>query len=366
MDVIGAFSPSYAAARVKFLEAAASAGLPVESHEHPLRGRDGETLATDVALAGRADTQRVLILSSGCHGVEGYCGSGVQVFALHDREWQALAADAGVAVLYVHAINPYGFSHIRRTTHENVDLNRNFQDFSKALPMNEAYAELHEQLLPAVWPPDDANTRFIAGYIEKQGMARFQAAVTQGQHGFADGLFYGGRAPTWSNLTMRKILRQHATRAPWLAWIDLHTGLGPNGLGERIFACRDDPAALARVRKWWSGGGTTPVTSFYDGSSTSARITGLMSYAVYEECPQAEYSSIAMEYGTLPLPEMLLALRAEHWLYKHPEAPADLARSIKQQLLEAFYTDTDAWKGQIVAQARQAMFQAVAGLSGSA
>ena len=63
---------------------------------------------------------------------------------------------------------------------------------------------------------------------------------------------------------------------------------------------------------------------------------------------------------------MMTALRAEHWLHKHPEASPDMARSIKQQLLDAFYTDTDAWKGQIVSQARQAMFQAVDGLSAAA
>jgi hypothetical protein len=32
--------------------------------------------------------------------------------------------------------------------------------------------------------------------------------------------------------------------------------------------------------------------------------------------------------------------------------------------VEAFYTDSDAWRGQIVSQARQAMFQAVDGLAG--
>ena len=56
------------------------------------------------------------------------------------------------------------------------------------------------------------------------------------------------------------------------------------------------------------------------------------------------------------------ALRADHWLHKHPEAPADLADSIRARMVEAFYTDTDAWRGQIVSQARQAMFQAVDGL----
>jgi hypothetical protein len=39
----------------------------------------------------------------------------VQVAALRDAAWRARAAEAGVAVLYIHALNPYGFSHIRRT-----------------------------------------------------------------------------------------------------------------------------------------------------------------------------------------------------------------------------------------------------------
>ena len=144
--------------------------------------------------------------------------------------------------------------------------------------------------------------------------------------------------------------------------MDLHTGLGASGVGERIFACKDDAQALARARAWWSGDGATPVTSFYDGSSSSARLTGLMWGAMYEECPQAEYTGIAMEYGTLPIIEMLGALRAEHWLHIHPEAPDELQRAIKQQMMDAFYVDSDAWREQIVAQARQAMFQAVDGL----
>jgi hypothetical protein len=98
---------------------------------HPLTGRDGEALAMDVARDGPADADRLLIVSSACHGVEGYCGSGVQVAALHDAQWREKARAQGVAVLYIHALNPYGFSHIRRVTHENVDLNRNFHDFSK-------------------------------------------------------------------------------------------------------------------------------------------------------------------------------------------------------------------------------------------
>ena len=363
IPVVDAFSPSYARARTQFLEAAATAGLPIESHAHPLKGRDGEDLAMDIVRDGPADADKLLIVSSACHGVEGYCGSGVQVFALHDQEWRDKARAAGVATLYIHALNPYGFSHVRRFTQENVDLNRNFQDFTKPLPVNEAYREVHPLLMPAQWPPNAENVAAVEHYIATRGEAAWQAAISQGQHEFAEGVFFGGTEPTWSNRTLRQVLRQHAATASRVAWIDLHTGLGPNGVGERIYAGQDDPVAVARARAWWDGGGATPVTSIYDGSSTSAFLTGLMWGSIYDECPQAQFTGIAMEYGTVPVLDVMNAIRAEQWLQLHPEAPAEQAAQIKAQMLAAFYTDTDAWKGQIISQARQSMFQAVDGLA---
>ncbi len=354
-----AFSRSYAEAREKFLDAARGAGLSVQSHYHPRPGRDGESLAMDVVREGPIEAQNLLVISSACHGVEGYCGSGVQVHALRDPAWRRAARDAGVAVLYIHALNPYGFSHVRRVTHENVDINRNFHDYSQPLPVNTGYREVQPLLLPQVWPPDAANEAAVQTFIAERGMPAFQAAVSGGQHEFADGLFFGGRGPTWSNLTLRHVLREHGRDCQRMAWIDLHTGLGPSGVGERIFACADDPAALARARAWWGPG----ITSIYDGSSTSAYLTGLMWMAAYEECAQAEYTGIAMEYGTQPMDKVMHALRGDHWLALHPEAPATLRQQIKQDLMDAFYVDTDEWREQIVDQAMEAMHQASRGLS---
>ena len=247
MNVPDAFSSSYAQARGKFFAAAVAANLPVTSHAHPRAGRDGEALAMDVVLDGAPDAERLLIVSSACHGVEGYCGSGVQVAALHDGEWRQHAQAKKVAVLYVHALNPFGFSHVRRATHENVDINRNFHDFGQPLPVNLGYRSIHSLLLPERWPPDADNAAAIAAFIEKNGAGAFQSAVSGGQHEFPDGLFVGGIEPTWSNLTIRQVLRDHGRTARKLAWIDLHTGLGPSGVGERIFSCKDDKAAFARA-----------------------------------------------------------------------------------------------------------------------
>jgi hypothetical protein len=357
------FSASYAEARRKFLQAAAEAGLAVESKAHPLPGLEGEQTAMDVARDGHPSASKLLILSSGCHGVEGYCGSGVQVDALRDAAARARAADAGVAVLFIHALNPYGFSHFRRTTHENVDLNRNFHDFSAPLPVNEAYRELHPLLVPPEWPPSAENLQAIQAYVAKHGEKAYQAAISGGQHEFPDGVFYGGKAPSWSNLAVREVLRTHGRRAGRIAWIDVHTGLGPSGLGERIYAGRDNAPCVARARTWWDGGGRTPVTSIYDGSSSSARLTGMMFTSAYDECPQAEYTGMALEYGTVPVMETFHALRGEQWLNRHPDAPADVAAEIRRANFNAFYTDTDMWREQILLQAREAMAQAVDGLA---
>lgn len=359
MSVAAFFAQRYAEARGKFLAAAEGAGLDLHSHAHPLLGRDGEALAMDVARLGAADADALLIISSACHGVEGFCGSGVQNALLADAEFHAQAKKAGVALLYIHGLNPYGFSWLRRTTHENVDLNRNFQDFGNPLPHNEAYAKLAHLLVPANWPPSPEVKAAIAAFVAEHGAKGFQAAVSGGQYEYPQGLFYGGRNPTWSHQTLRQVLRDHGRRCRRLGWVDLHTGLGPSGHGERIFAGADDAAAVSRARAWWGDA----VTSIYDGSSESALLTGLMWLAVPQECPQAEYTGIAMEYGTVPIAEVIDALRADQWLENHPDAPPAQRNAIKKQVRDAFYTDTTAWKSRIVEQGVEAARQAVAGLA---
>ncbi|MCV2354701.1 M14 family metallopeptidase [Paucibacter sp. B2R-40] len=353
------FSQSYAQARAKFLAAAEAAGLDPEPHWHPLLGRDGERLALDVLRHGPSKARRLLIISSACHGVEGFAGSGIQTGLLNDPSWLAEVAAQDVCVLYLHALNPHGFSWWRRVTQEGVDLNRNWHDFHQPLPHNAGYDEIAAALLPAQWPPNAASEAVLADYAARHGDKGQQQAITGGQYEHELGLFYGGRAPTWSQQTLRHVLQEQAAGAESIAWIDLHTGLGPSGHGERIFAGQDDGRSLTRARLWWG----KEVTSLLDGSSSSAPLVGLMWSVVPELFPTAEYTGIALEFGTLPLPEMLNALRADHWLEAHPEAPETLAQAIKRQIRDAFYVDTADWKQQLLTQARQACGQALKGLT---
>lgn len=359
VDPAAHFAEDYAQARAKFLKAASARSLDVQTHVHPhARGPNGESLAIDVVVLGPRDARSALVITSGTHGAEGFCGSGCQVGLMADDAFVASIERHGSAVILVHALNPYGFAHLSRTTEENVDLNRNFRDFA-ALVRNDDYLGVHDFIVPATWPPAPENEMRIGQYVAAHGAFALQQAITSGQSDRADGLFFAGARAAWSQQTLREVLRQHAAHRRALAWIDIHTGLGPAGHGEKIFAGPDDATMLARAKAYWGA----DVTSIWDGSSTSAKVTGMIFNGALEECPHAEYTGIALEYGTLPVLDVMQALRADQWLQNHPQAPPEQARAIKRQLRDAFYTDTDEWKDLIVAQARDASLQALDGLA---
>ncbi|SAK82894.1 hypothetical protein AWB78_04062 [Caballeronia calidae] len=353
------FSRSYAEAREKFLAAASRRGLAVDSYELPLRGADGETLATDVALDGSASASKLLVVISGCHGVEGYCGSAIQTGLLElgpDRIGRP--GDEDTAVLHVHAVNPYGFSHTRRATHENVDLNRNFVDFSGPLPENRDYAEIHDLLLPPEWPPRPENQARLDAFRERVGMRGFQRAVALGQYAFHDGLHFGGVGPAWSNATFRSILRKYAAKSRHIGSIDIHTGLGPYGVGERIFAALDNPITLARSRQWWGDN----LTSVATGTSASIPLTGPIQASLAQESPQATQTNVCLEFGTYPMEQVILAMRAEHWLHRYDCADASMREAIKAAFKRAFYPEFDDWKLAVWIQGREVYLQSLNGL----
>ncbi|APX77484.1 M14 family metallopeptidase [Achromobacter insolitus] len=353
------FSSSYAQARDRFLSAAAPLAAHVQSYAIEPLGSEGEPLATDVALIGDANAERLLIMTSATHGVEGFCGSGCQLALLDDAPMLERARRAGVALLLVHAVNPYGFSWVARTDEGNVDLNRNAQPFgSQALPANPGYGLVHGLLLPQEWPPTDQNRQDLARHIEQHGLPAVTQAVSQGQYTHADGLFYGGDRPAASLVNLRDILQTHASRYARIGWIDVHTGLGPRGHGEKIYAGRRDEAEVARARRWWGADIAVP----YQGSSASVDITGHLAGLIYQACPDSEPTLMALEFGTQPWADVVLALRGRNWLRAHPEAGDALRREILQATLDAFYCGQEDWQGMVLGQSRVAVLQALCGL----
>ena len=337
------FASSYAEARRRFLEASAKAGAEVESIACPAPGPEGAPLHTDVAWLGPADARAVLVTLSGTHGAEGFCGSGVQAGWFDEGLHAELPA--GMALCQIHAINAYGFAWIRRVTEENVDLNRNFVDHEGPLPDNPGYEALAEALCPQDW--SDAtiaeSQRVLDAYAESHGPRALQEAISAGQYRHPDGIFYGGQGPTWAAGLLRWIFAERLSRARDIAVIDYHTGLGPRGYGERICVHAEGSAGLRRAHDWYDGDITSPAM----GDSASIVICGCNTFGMEEAAPQARLTAIALEYGTIPSPEVRLALRADNWLHLHGELDSAKGRAIKTQIREAFYQEQDDWKQSV-------------------
>jgi hypothetical protein len=358
MNSAESFSATYSEARTNFLAAAKEGGGTLDRFAHPEKGPDGHELSTDTAWFGPRDADRVLVLISGTHGVEGYCGSGAQVDWLRRGEQTRLPK--GTAALLIHAINPYGFAWNRRVTHENVDLNRNWIDFAKPLPENRAYNELSEHLCPRNWGAE-AQSQALAGmlaYAQKHGMPAFQQAVSGGQYMHPKGLFFGGAGPTWSRRTQSEIFRGKLASGSKVAIIDYHTGLGPWGFGEQIVPVPRDSEAFVRAQRWYG----FSVTSPSGGTSTSADISGDGLSAAAGLLPHAEVTSLALEIGTLAMLDVLAALRADTWLHAYGDYASPQGQAIKKQMRDAFYGDRDDWKGMVAGQSLLATRQAVTGL----
>jgi hypothetical protein len=361
------FSWTYAEARRKFLDAGRAGGAVLESHVHPrVRGAEAEDLAVDVARFGDMGSDKLFIVVSGTHGNEGFCGSGCQIGLMEEGVVRARPPSA--AVLLIHAVNPFGFSHIRRVTEDNVDLNRNFQNFAEPLPENARYAEIHDCLVPADWDGPGrirAEAALAAWRAANGGMKAYQAVVAGGQYAFPDGLFFGGRAPTWSNATFRAVLERHGQAARRVAVIDVHTGLGPSGYGEPISVAPPDAPGFQRARAWWGD----EVKSIQDGSSKSPPIAGPLIGCVGECLPSAEITAIGLEFGTVELSEVLEAIRGDNWLYARGLASGlslehPLARDIKARVRAALTVDADDWKDQVFARTADFTLKAYRGLTG--
>ncbi|WP_153140811.1 M14 family metallopeptidase [Paraburkholderia agricolaris] len=357
------FSASYAEARIKLHQAAESLGVTVESSVlDTYVGADGEALAIDHLLVSPPGAQSLLVITSGTHGVEGFAGSGCQIGLLRDEHLLAAATTNKVALLVVHAVNPYGFSHLRRANEDNIDLNRNCVNFSQPLPHNPDYKDIHSLLLPRTWPPTEQNRRDIADYYATYGEERFRKALVTGQYDVPDGLFYGGASPSWSHRSVRAIFRRHLKGFRHVAMIDVHTGLGAHGHGEKIFVGQSSPQELLRAKAYWGSDVLAPASI----GSASIPVSGPIVALAYEEAEHdADVTTVALEFGTLLSDDVRYALRGDHWLHNQVSAAPGQAYTIKRALRDAFYCDNDAWKGMLFGQFKAAVLQALIGLGNS-
>jgi hypothetical protein len=353
------FSRDYMEARSRFVEAVRNNKGDLQPFLHGWHGPDGGDLSAEVAWFGPADARCVFVTISGTHGVEGFFGSAVQTAWVERREFELLPRDT--AALLIHAINPYGFAWLRRANEDNVDLNRNWIDFSQPLPVNPSYDELSDDLCPPDWSAETQNETGarITRWIGKHGREAFQQAVSGGQWQHPKGLFYGGTSPSWSRETMTEILRTRLVKARRVVIVDFHTGLGPNGCAEPIIHRRRDDPGFNRSRSWIGAA----ATSLYGGGSISSEVQGDGLSAIPGLLPEAVVDAISLECGVRPINEVSQGLRADAWLHAYGSPLSPEAAPLKALIRNAFHSDDPVWQGMALGQGLAAGRAAVAGLA---
>lgn len=354
-DLSECFAEDYRDARRKFLRSCNTAGATIEAFEHPATGPDSLPLYTDVALIGDRNAESVLLVNSGTHGVEGFCGSGSMVGWLSTGEHRNLPTN--VCIVLVHAVNPHGFAWLRRVNEDNIDLNRNFVTHSDPYPPTPEYDALHTVLVPEVWD-QAAISRIkvkLQEYVSQHGVLAMQAALCSGQYGHANGVFYGGRGPSWSNLTFRTIVERHLSHARHVAFFDFHSGLGPYGFAHLICAQPPDE----RLRSWYGEG----LTCTSIGNAPGPRLSGTIGRALFEALPNTKVDSITVEYGTFGLEHVFLSLLADNWLHLHGDIGAPMGERIKHDIRLCFCPHENDWKELVLVRALQIIRRAILGLA---
>ena len=351
-------SDSYAEARGNFLRACEQAGVEITSYTHPLKSPVEQDLATDVARFGAPDANKLLVMVSGVHGVEGFSGSATQVGWIAQKRYNDLPEDT--AVLMVHLINPWGVAHLRRYTENNVDLCRNFLEFEKALPTNEAYAALHDQLVPGdlLGEFGERTGPYLGKLVSEKGLEYVVDLFMGGQWQFDQGFAFGGKAPEWSNITLRDILKRHAEGIRQVCAIEFHTGLGPWGYGQLI--TMHVGRELDRIRRDFGPWVFNPSADKSPGEEGYRLVHGHTIEGYRSSLPRVQVTAVTLEFGTYPPDQTLALLLQEHLLVSRCESvPAGKMDEIRAGLLEYHHPRDWEWRCAFWSRSLQVIRQAI-------
>ncbi len=354
------FSDTYAQARQKFLSLASERAAKVVSSVHPTeRGAQGEDLAIDIAIFGDPEAEKTLFLVSGTHGQEGFLGSALQIEFLRDLE-----IPEGVNVVALHALNPWGFSHLSRTDEANIDLNRNFGDYAASLTPDELYPVLVRALCPDDWTEETIDWSGVRDQIvAAHGFKRMVTVLAGGQVFEPTGLNYVGQGPSWSRRVVAEILPQIFAKARKIAFIEWHTGLG--AFGELSHLCSFEPgsAAYERVFDWMGEAARSSFAATFEltkGETPSYQ--GLFSAWLPTTAPQAEWAGLLIEVGTYDNLTVGDAVRMDRWL-RFGQGRSFMPRDqMRRTMMEGLNPSDASWRAKALENGLDAQRRALRGL----
>lgn len=353
---IGAFGSSYIECRRKIVDSGSAALAHHRAIPHPLPGPAGEPLFCDVLTLGDPGAEAVLVVESGLHGAEGPAGSAVQVAAL-----QTLTPPSGVALVIVHAINPWGFAWNRRFNEDNIDLNRHFVDWAAPGDLsNEGYDAIADAVIPE--GPDAAalarSNAVLDAFRAEKGEAALKSALKLGQYRHPDGLYFGGAGPSWSSRLVETLAREHLGQARRAGLIDIHTGLGPYGFGECLSGETPTSDEGRRAAAWYGAVAHTKAPETGYAGSKASILDGWRRAA-----PWLTLTPIGLEFGTLDPDAVRDAVRVDGWLHANGGRDNPAWDQVKAGMSAAYNPADPAWQQAVVTRGLEVVRQGLAGLS---
>jgi len=313
-------------------------------------GPCGETLATDVATIGSPNASKVVVITSGVHGVELPLGSKLQ------RIWIRTARECSLKnkdlrFVFVHALNPYGAAYGLRTDQNNVDVNRNFVDFDNLPTTSQNYHDLADAFSPPKlgrFATANAWRKMLSFAFVTHSISAFKQALAGGQYDYPNGLYYGGTEPSWSRKTLENIVQNHivSPNLKKLWHIDLHTGDGPRGKMQILINAAKDSALAKRVNAF------APPEIICPTAQTLAQLSGdITDFWPKLGLPKGcEVTPMTIEVGTSNAPsviegiDVLAAMIKRNTLRVRHKDHHPRARKIIKKMKETFAPmDDNAW-----------------------
>jgi hypothetical protein len=338
------FSPDYFTARTRFHQAVERGGGRLHSIPIDAKGPGGENLTIDIGWFGSEHPRKLLLHSSGLHGVEAFAGSAIQLQLLDGLP--KLPDDT--ALLFVHVLNPYGMAWLRRFNENSVDLNRNFLEGAKYEGAPEKYPELNSFLNPVSSPSSDFYLLKAGWVIFRHGFNSVKQAVAGGQYEYPKGLFFGGKQLEQGPQKYHSFLTERLSSAETVFAIDVHTGLGK--YGEDILLV--DQKVYHTLRPLL-GGRIAPLDA---AQSDAYQVRGGMHEMVFRVLPGESTYFVTQEFGTYNPVRVLGALREENRWHQHGGGTTD--HPTKRSLMDAFNPPDDAWRLRVLQRGRELFNQA--------
>jgi hypothetical protein len=301
---------------------------------------------------------RLLILTSGVHGIEGYTGSAVQLMFMNHILPEISMEETGV--LLIHGLNPYGFKYHRKVTENNVDLNRNCVNNPELFnTQNEGYAALTEFLMPEgkVNTQNLRNTFFHLTAIHKiikESMPVLRQAALQGQYDFDKGIYYGGTKHEPQISALKPFLKTKMNAYNKVLNVDLHTAYGERGTMHLFINPVDDTGVMDAIEyifhnediDWGDSDDFYSIHGGYLEWSTQLPDSALCIPMLFEFGTLNSQTT----FGSLKSIQIMInENQGVHYGFKNNKSE----EKVKQQFLEMYYPSSKTWRSKVIADSKE-------------